>query len=355
MASSKEAKKRLDLIITKSRIHLYKPIQIAEILFHHRSDPSFNLNKLESYRTRSKRWRDEITQKLVGRVSTSSARFQDNIFEQNAMPPEFLSALGKENEAKPMGIVEAYIYAKLEKRFDTVNSIISYIFHATPNSFNLRELIDKFISEPGLRRSIDKSFEIVSYSLFNALIDHLETTVTLETSPSKTSLLNEFEDFAKTVLGLSPKTPKLTSAAHIFRAGVTNAADRGLDIWSNFGPAIQIKHVTLGEESASDIIGQVAENARIIVVCKKAEAKVIHNVLKQVGARKVQGIVTQDDLEKWYAKCLKGKYAKTIGKDVLKYLKAEFLTEFPSAGTVLKTFVKERDYDKILLKGKWRA
>jgi len=32
MASSKEAKKRLDLIITKSRIHLYKPIQIAEVV-----------------------------------------------------------------------------------------------------------------------------------------------------------------------------------------------------------------------------------------------------------------------------------------------------------------------------------
>ena len=33
--------------------------------------------------------------------------------------------------------------------------------------------------------------------------------------------------------------------ARVYRVGVTNAADRGLDMYSNWGPAIQIKHLSL--------------------------------------------------------------------------------------------------------------
>ena len=32
------AKQVLDTVIRKSRVHLYKPIQVAEILFHHRTE-----------------------------------------------------------------------------------------------------------------------------------------------------------------------------------------------------------------------------------------------------------------------------------------------------------------------------
>ena len=34
-----------------------------------------------------------------------------------------------------------------------------------------------------------------------------------------------------------------SSSAHVYRVGVANAADRGLDMYSNWGPAIQIKRV----------------------------------------------------------------------------------------------------------------
>ncbi|MCK5718702.1 MAG: HaeII family restriction endonuclease [Thiomargarita sp.] len=84
-----KAKDALDLIIKKSRIHLYKPIQIAEILHKERTnaDLEIELLNLESYRNRSKKWRDAVCIRFLGRVSTSSARFQDNLFEENAMPP----------------------------------------------------------------------------------------------------------------------------------------------------------------------------------------------------------------------------------------------------------------------------
>ena len=60
------AKRALDNVIEKSRVHLYKPIQIAEILYHHRTQGDINLANLEEYRNISKKWRDEITIDLLG-------------------------------------------------------------------------------------------------------------------------------------------------------------------------------------------------------------------------------------------------------------------------------------------------
>ena len=114
------AKKALDKVIRKSRVHLYKPIQIAEILFRHRTEKNWDLCDLESYRNLSKKWRDEVSLLLVGRRSTSSQRYQDNIFESNAMPPELLKKLGQLN-AEGGGFVEAYIYTALKDRLSAVD------------------------------------------------------------------------------------------------------------------------------------------------------------------------------------------------------------------------------------------
>ena len=55
-----EAKEALDSILKKSRVHLYKPIQIAEILYHDRVYGDIDLLNLEDYRNKSKKWRDDI-------------------------------------------------------------------------------------------------------------------------------------------------------------------------------------------------------------------------------------------------------------------------------------------------------
>ena len=80
----KEAKKSLDKVIDKARVHLYKPIQIAEILHRDRTEKDINLSDLTTYRNSSKKWRDIICIKFLGRTSTSSARYQDDIFNDNA-------------------------------------------------------------------------------------------------------------------------------------------------------------------------------------------------------------------------------------------------------------------------------
>ena len=92
-----EAREALDRLIRKSRIHFYKPIQVAEILYHDRVFHDVDLSSIETYRNRSKKWRDEISTELLGRVCTSSSRFQDNLFDQNAIHPEVLQVLGRVN------------------------------------------------------------------------------------------------------------------------------------------------------------------------------------------------------------------------------------------------------------------
>jgi len=60
--------------------------------------------------------------------------------------------------------------------------------------------------------------------------------------------------------------------AKMYRVGVTNAADRGLDMYSNWRPAIRIKHLTLSEEMAEDIVGSVSSD-KIVIVCKDGMRK----------------------------------------------------------------------------------
>lgn len=103
-----EAKASLDNIIRKARVHLYKPIQIAEILYRDRIVKDIDLSDLETYRTKSKKWRDVICIPFLGRTSTSSAKYQDDLFNDAAVPPAAITVLGEENRNKN-GIVESYI------------------------------------------------------------------------------------------------------------------------------------------------------------------------------------------------------------------------------------------------------
>ncbi len=343
----KEAKQALDKVIDKARVHLYKPIQVAEILYRDRVENNIKLSELETYRNVSKKWRDIICLQFLGRTSTSSARYQDDIFNENAVPPSVLITLGKENRTKN-GIVEAYIYQKFLQRFSQMSSGLAYCNTHDKTNFQLNEFLDLFWREPGLRRSIDKIYEIVVYALFFALVEALEVSVEVSMNPAKADILKEFEDFAKNVIQLSNEQKSVKLKAKINRVGVTNAADRGLDMWANFGLAIQIKHLSLTEELAENIVSSVSAD-RIVIVCKDTEQKIILSLLNQIGWKsRIQSIITESDLMKWYEKALRGKYAKTIGDKLLKNITDEIAIEFPATNaTEFTDFYKSRGYDQL--------
>lgn len=345
--SIEQAKKSLDKVIDKARIHLYKPIQVAEILYRDRVVRDIDLADMSTYRIASKKWRDLICIRFLGRTSTSSARYQDDVFNENAIPPKILMELGKENRNK-YGIVEAYIYRRFSQRFTQMSSGINYCVTHNRYNFDIDRFLDLFWSEPGLRRSIDKVYEIVVFSLFSALIEALDVSIEVRVNPTKFKILKEFEDFSTRIMELSADKTTLIRKAIIHRVGVTNASDRGLDMWANFGLAIQIKHLSLTEDLAESMISSISSD-RIVVVCKDAEEKVIVSLLNQIGWKsKIQSVVVESDLINWYEKALRGRFAEVIGDKVLYLLAEEMKVEFPATdSTEFNEFYNQRGYNQI--------
>ncbi len=343
----KLAKEAIDSLIAKARIHFYKPIQIAEILYYDRTQGPIDLLDKETYRNPSKKWRDRICLEFLGRTSTSSAKYQDDLFNDNAIPPDILSILGKENREKK-GAVEAYIYKQFINRYSQMIKGIDYCRDNKPDTFDVIQFIDLFWHTPGLRRSIDKVYEIVVYALFSSILNALNIKIDVSVDESKLDILNEFEDFTQKVINLSSTNKSFSLEAKINRLGVTNAADRGLDMWANFGLAIQVKHLTLNEEMAEDVVSQVSAD-RIVIVCKSIEKKSITSLLNQIGWKsRIQSIITEDELVDWYEKALRGDYSDLIGDRLIKEIQSEVMVEFPASdSTVINAFLKSRAYDKI--------
>lgn len=302
------------------------------------------MTNLEDYRSPSKKWRDAVTISLVGRKCTSSARFQDDLFNANATPPSVLVELGKLNR-RTKGGVEAYIYNQFTNKHVQLRKALDSCLNATPNSFYVKDFIDSFWKESGLKRSLDKIYEIIVYALFSTLVDALNLKVSVTVKEEAFSLLKEFEDFSQKVMCLDCSNPLHIQEAKVYRVGVTNAADRGLDMYSNWGPAIQIKHLTLDTTIAENIVNSVSSD-RIVIVCKDAERDVIVSLLTQIGWRShIQSIVTESDLVNWYEKVLRGSYAEILGEKLLYSLAQEIADEFPSVDTTPE-IIKNRHYEK---------
>ena len=348
------AKNHLDTVIRKARVHFYKPIQIAEILHRDRIEQNIVLEDLETYRTVSRKWRDEISLRFVGRISTSSARYQDNLFDANATPPAVLSQLGEINRSTS-GAVEAYIYAALRTRLSQMSSGLAYVSETDKTAFALKDFIQSFIREPGLSRSIDKIFEIVVYALFSTLLEVLQVKIGVQINNVENTILSEFSDFTEKVLGVSEHTPQRYQDAKVYRVGTTNAADTGLDMWGNFGVAIQIKHISLTPTAVENIRGTISAD-RIIIVCKGAEKEVLVSVLQQFGgAGRIQSVITEGELEGWYEKALRGPASDIIGDKILQKLANEIKVEFPSTTSEFAEFFKTRGYEHCADVGFWHV
>lgn len=349
------AKERLDQLIAKGRVDLYKPIQIAEVLHRCRTAAAaekIDLTDVEDFRNPSRAWRDDVTLRLLGKRSTSSARYQDDIWNESAMPPKFLVPLDKFNRHSG-GVVEAYIYRRFAQRQGMVSSLMEDLKSATPATFRLVDFLARFESERGLRRSVDKAYEIVAFAILDLLVRKMGVEVSIDVPESGRHLLADFDDLARVVLGVTASAPRRSAPARIYRVGVTNAADRGLDMWANFGPAIQVKHLSLDPELATEIVEQVDAD-RVIVVCCDTEAAVVNRVLTQLPiSPRVGGIIQESDLVRWYERALRGTYASILGKELIATLTRCFESEFPQATDATRAFIDGRGYNRLRLEGPW--
>lgn len=342
MLSPCPAKTSLDKLIKKSRVHFYKPIQIAEILYRFRINEVNNLQNVEEYRTASKSWRDEVSLRLINSVCTSSSKFQDNLFEGNAIPPSTLIELGNLNGET--GVVERYIYSAIRDKHSQLDRALAYCINANAETFSLNDFLSMFWNEPGLKRSLDKIFEIVVFSLFETIVSNSGLKLALRVD-GHGGVLKQFPEFTQKVLGLESNFGFNEIDAHFHRVGVTNAADRGLDMFANFGSIVQIKHLDLSEKIASDVVSSVAGD-RIVIVCKKAEYNIVEAVLNQLGfSNRIQAIVTKEELSDWYIRALRGDAAEVLSNELLGSLTEQIQLEFPSLGNSMKGFFDERNYN----------
>ena len=231
------------------------------------------------------------------------------------MTPDLLAVLDQENK-KNSGAIEKYIYLRFQATQEAVAGIITIVNSAEPQTFDVASLFQAFHSQ-AVRRSIDKVYEVVVYSLMETLVVELHAQVTVSVPENKAPMLLEFSDISSILLGLSNGKLEHTMPAHVYRVGITNAADRGLDMWANFGPVIQVKHMSLNPKLARDIVDQV-ESDNIIVVCTVVEKETIETVLKQTSwMRRVRDIVTQEKLAEWYTRCLRGKHSALLAQKLL--------------------------------------
>lgn len=335
---------RLERLIAKTRDKMHKPVGIGEVLHRHRTQPGIDLGDLETYRRNSYRWLQEVAPSLHNQPVVLNSRYWDQVFDPSILPPELMAELGELN-TKTKGGVEEFIYWHVLDKYSSLRSIAQKLSHATTTSFDLSEFIQSFEADDRLKRSVDKAYEIIVHALFDTIVQALEATVTLSINMSRMDLLKEFQDFAKLVLGITPEKPRVRHPARLFRVGGTNAADGGLDMWANFGPAVQVKHVALSGDQVNSICGSI-ESAKIVVVCKAAERKSIDRVVKTLGfGDRIQGIITEQELVCWYQKCLNEEHGDALGDPLLAALSAEMGVEFPLADAELTAkFMSERGY-----------
>jgi type II restriction enzyme len=252
------ALQQLDRVIALARVEMYKPIQIAETLREFTLNKSFTPASLETYRSLSRELRNKVTLELIGKVSTSSMRYQDDVWNPTALPPAALSTLASFNCHHE---VEEYIYQHVyAKSLQMIE--IRKILDEVKSSEEVRSIFRLF-DTPGLRSSADRLFEVFALAVLQTQIENSNFTFAL--SGDSKSLVGTT---GKKLISLSQGRDHQLKLA---KMGHTNAADAGLDIWTNFGVVVSVKNYFL----SLDLLQKVVEDTPVgllVIICDSANS-----------------------------------------------------------------------------------
>jgi type II restriction enzyme len=239
-----------------------------------------------------------------------------------------------------------------------LRAIIDWLSTQHPKTFELETLISKFVTDERYVQSIDKLYEVIVYALFEVVTRRLDARISLTINPNSI-VLKTFDDFALMVLGVNSDCPRIEQPAKLYRVGKANASDGGLDMWANFGPAVQVKHVSLTVDACEGICEKIYAD-KIIIVCKDVDADVINAVLSQVGlGGRVRGIIPESLLCSWYRKACDLGADRALGSDLLELLVREMSHEFSTSQDEvidrMMRFSAERRYRYDSLPFRWQA
>jgi hypothetical protein len=333
----KQAKEKLDHVIAIGRVEMYKPIQVAETLRMAITTKDINLSDVESYRTKSRQWRDKVTDALFGKSSTSSARFQDDLWNPSAVPPEAMVALGIANSTSH--VVEAYIYSFIvEKNQELVKA------RSTVSNLTSKRQVENLLAAfdvPTLKSSADRLYEILATAVFKTELSQTSYTISID-GPKPINNRNSVDALVDLVF-------HLPMPLEVDRLGHTNAADAGLDIWTNFGVAVNVKRLPLNVALLDKIVKDTPIGS-LHIVCLKIEPAALAklNQLKKAGLK--ISVTTLNDLLNSVESLTRNKISLKLFVDTLT---ESFDQEFPMAKT-LGDFIKFRDYFSTPLTGLWQ-
>lgn len=349
--SPAEAKQRLDTLIANARNQLLMPITIAEAL-HKIAEGAASLDDIDAIRRKSYHWCATINHRLFGKGLSLNRSYWDKLYS-NHMPPAALAVLSDENQ-RGSGVAEAYVYARLRQTVESLRPVRNSLVGGPAGGFSLVSFLSTFEQDAKLKRSVDKAYEVVVHALFNAITSRVRAQVTISVSTAEAAILADFQDFCQLLLGVDAASPSVTVPARLYRVGGANSRDGGVDLWANFGPAIQVKHISLDLHNTQPIVESISAE-QIVIVCKNADKPAIQAVLLQVGlGGRVRGIITKADLARWYDLALGPKHACDMAVPLFKALLAEFDDEFTLADpAAIDKLTKERGYDKLKLEGAW--
>ncbi len=333
----KAAKAKLDHVINIGRVEMYKPIQIAEVLHVARTSGEVVLSDVETYRIKSRRWRDDVTLALFNKRSTSSARFQDDVWNETAVPPAAMVGLGAANASS--GVVENYIYSFITEKNEELTAARSVI--ANLRSVSEVENLLKVFESATLTSSADRLYEILATAIFKTELSRTTYTISVDRprNSRRAATVDEFIDLVAT----SPM-PLVVD-----RLGHTNAADAGLDIWTNFGVLINVKRRPLTSELLDQIVNDTPIGS-LHIVCLEIERDATTR-LKELRANGLRiSITTKNDLMRSIQTLLSDRDSSSA---FVNTLVGSFDKEFPMART-LGNFAASRGYSPNLLTGIWK-
>lgn len=320
----REALDALDNLIRISRVEMYKPIQVAEVLYRLRTGSKVTALDLDSYKNPSIHWRDSVTERVMGKRSTSSAQFQHHVWGDSAIPPKTLDVLAQINSAD--GSLEKKIYlAVLSKQVELIE-FRSKLLNLS-DSEQLQNIFQIF-SNPSLSTSRDRLFEIIVECVFQSLVQETKLFLSIHGFSDKGS---------NALMALKGLVSAKQIPLKVARLGRTNAADAGIDVWTNFGVLVNIKHREIDLVLLEQILNDTPKG-ELLIVCKSVSLEAL-DFLSESSERNVAFVTIQ---ELWEA-------VDDISKtpDTWRYFKEQlqvaFDLEFPMA-TSLSDFLLERKY-----------
>lgn len=331
------AKELLDHVIEISRVEMYKPIQVAEVLRKALTDRSVQLEDKETYRVPSRKWRDEVTKSLFGKASTSSARYQDDLWNESAVPPQAMVRLGQSNEHNHQ--VEAYIY----KRVMAKSTGLTHARLSIPSletQADLETLTAQFDSD-GMASSADRFFEILATAVFQTeLSDHSWSIAVQAQHPV---------DEAPACWAFVKPATRSPRPVVVDRLGRTNAADAGLDIWTNFGVVINVKRRVLTEDLLSQVLSDTPVGD-LHIVCRSIDPVVELRLKALSKTERPVTVSTESELVAAGTALLSNTRTTSPFRERLMAL---FDREFPLALT-MEQFMKRRRYLDVVPATVWK-